>query len=237
VLCDQLQPRIILQEEQISRNNPNATRGRGFNKINYFRECHSFEQCVIWDFSDANLRYLQEIGVGDSVMVLPMMIQHRLSFDTANLPTLPSRRYDVAFFGILTPRRVNFYVPDNHTDWKFGKTANIGELVESYSNAKICLVLHAYHPLSSIELHRLSESVLSGCVPVMESWHDSYLFDNYTTCGGVVTANYTSLLLGEKVIQTTLEQIHRGEWDTKESLEWWRRGIQWSTFLVRVFEI
>lgn len=214
---------------------------RGGKWLNYFRRCHGDPLCAIWDFSQANWQWLQDRGVGNSVVIMPILMQNRLGFTANdNLTALPNRPTDIVCFATMTRRRKIFFDQIWNSSSHFNiswRVAHTNDNVrQGYLDSKICLVLHSYSADSAAEFHRLSELVSSGCVPVMESWSEDYstVSEPFATCGGVVLANLTNL---EAAWLETLHSINNASLDTFASLEWWRRGIQWPTFLKRVFEV
>ena len=104
--CDEMY-RVILQTEQM------------FRRRRPLETCHhSYPNCVIWDFSDFNLRYFQESGISDSVLLVPHMFQNRLD---GKLPSAfkssKDRDIDAVLLGSMSRRRIEFkaeYILDFH---------------------------------------------------------------------------------------------------------------------------
>lgn len=164
-LCNLVKPecrnttRIILQSEQIN--------GLQQNRIApQFRLCHQSPNCIVLEFSDYNYVWAREQGLADSFVLLPIMNQatsrllpqnQGMSKANSNLQPLSNRDLDVVFFGAATQRRQAILQMSQHyattKNWtnivlppKPKQTNNFNNfMVESYLNAKVCLVAHSYH--------------------------------------------------------------------------------------------
>jgi len=224
-------PRIIIQTEQL------FALGKWY--LTLFRDCHYSDNCIIWDFSDYNHEYAKLNGFAESVVLLPIMIQSRLTQGQEEefpMKSLVNRTLDVVFFAYMLERRKLLKQEIlNHQKWNmiFEDNNQTQVMVESYQNAKVCLVAHSYHSQSGGEYHRLSEMATLGCVPVMEEFADTIAIDDYARCGGVVFARYENLI---DTVAAVLSEIDTCQRDTiTEYVEWWKRGIQWENVLVRMF--
>jgi hypothetical protein len=222
--CQQM-PRIILQSEQLKSYQWKEYRG-------YLTKCHEASNCIIWDFSDLNYRVAQEGGIGDCIMLLPIMTQSRLGF-VDYVPPLSNRSMDLALFGLPTKRRTDIRTKlkeANYTmvfEWSFGHPY----LISTYLNSKICLIVHKNLAESAGEYHRLSEVAPMGCIPVMEDFMDVIGRKEYQDCGGVIVANYTDILV-------TLSKVLSNEATTRNNnkyVAWWKRGIRWKEVLTTIF--
>jgi hypothetical protein len=69
---------IVLQTEQI------CCTTYGQRMLPYMQLCHASPNCILWEYSQRNWEWLKEQGLGDSVMLLPILHQHRLNhyYDT-----------------------------------------------------------------------------------------------------------------------------------------------------------
>lgn len=63
---------IIVQTEQICCSQ------YGTYALGYFHKCHQSPKCIIWEYSHLNYQWLVDQGLGDSVVLLPTLHQHRL---------------------------------------------------------------------------------------------------------------------------------------------------------------
>jgi hypothetical protein len=184
---------IILQTEQV------CCTPYGQRMLPYMQLCHASPKCLLWEYSSRNWEWFQEQGIADSVMLLPILHQHRLNpyynnnnkddDDEAAITPLHQRPMDVVFFGIMTPRRQQLQVElekiAQQQNWNLvlEQVENSGSRLEymanSYQNAKICLIFHSFFTTTTSdkkgtpgEYHRLSELAPSGCVPVVEAFGD-----------------------------------------------------------------
>jgi hypothetical protein len=184
----------------------------------------------MWDFSDSNYRVFQEVGIGDSFMLLPIMTQSRLPHPDSVLP-LANRPLDLVLFGTITKRRATLGT-------KLKNEANFTMIFENsmnvrpaYLHSKICLIVHTYSAKSGGEYHRLSELAPMGCIPVMEDFMDIVGRQEYQECGGVIVTNYCDIL-------PTLSKVLANEATTRNSTkysEWWKTGIRWKEVLITIF--
>jgi hypothetical protein len=222
-------PRIILQTEQLI--------AKGKQYFSYLQECHRLTTCIIWDFSDFNYDWAVKQGISDSFVLFPIMIQSRLyqRQRTPLIKPLASRTLDVAFFGLMTKRRIMLKEECLQRNWtiQFDRTRQQLLMVDSYHNAKVCLVAHSYNKMSGGEYHRLSEVAIMGCIPVVEDFSDTIAIEDYRRCGGVVFASYESLI---EAGSNVLKEVNNFERDTKKYVEWWARGINWEALLKRMFD-
>jgi hypothetical protein len=63
---------ILLQTEQICCSH------YGTFYLSYLRQCHAAPTCIIWEYSHLNWQWSVQNGLGDSVVLLPILHQHRL---------------------------------------------------------------------------------------------------------------------------------------------------------------
>jgi hypothetical protein len=226
-------PRIVIQTEQLNVLGPWY--------LNSLRNCHASQNCIVWEFSDYNYEWEKRHGLSDSVVLIPILIQTRLTtgleVDFTDTKPLNERSLDVVFFAYMLERRLQLRqeIIDKHPDWniQFEDNSQIQAMVKAYRDAKVCLVAHAYHSKSGGEYHRLSELATFGCIPVMEEFSDSIAIDDYALCGGVVFAPYESLT---ETVSTVLQDIDANERDYTKHAEWWRRGIHWDSILLQMFD-
>jgi hypothetical protein len=220
---------------------PHRKKGRAW--VNYFQTCHAYPLCVIWDYTDFNLGWLQRQGFANSTMIMPILIQNRLKLPRSGpLVPLHNRSVDLAMFGVQSFRRWAFFdgvrTQKNNTlpdTWVVEHNPDVTHMVDTYLNTKICLVLHTFSANSGAEFHRLSETSLSGCLAVMERWDDaSWVSDSFSRCGGILFCDMNNT---QQTIEAALLQIKSGSLSTTQSVEWWRRGIDWPMFLLRVFQL
>lgn len=235
--------RVILQTEQLNR------------RMVQFRECHQSPNCVIWDFSDANLRIFQEINISDSVLLVPHMFHDRLG-DKLPSAFKPSkdRDIDAVLLGFISNRRKEFkaqYLVDENDpngtiqhDYNTSLSSqNIVYKVQKknqhrfYENAKICMVVHAHLADGACEYHRLSEISRFGCILVVENVGDTLTVDALQQCGGVHFAGY------HEVAKTIHEQLAYIEETPESELKarqekfdrWWADGVHWEGLFETIF--
>ena len=238
-------PRIILQSEQLEQV--------GNSYLGYLKLCHESPICVIWDFSDHHYRWAERHKIADSVMLLPIMHQSLLSGDEYDdgkrIVALADRPLDLVFFGSMTSRRQSILNATNDSnDWKtrgkslFNYTFDKPHIKASYSNAKVCLILHSYADQSAGEYHRLNElATISGCIPVVEEFADRIGIKTYEECGGVVFAPRDTILSKAQQIvrqvqvnnQTSVFSVSKTQ--QLRYLAWWQQNIQWGRLLVDIF--
>jgi len=241
---DQSRPRIILQPEQLDQF--------GSTYLPYLKACHDSPLCMIWDFSDAHLKWAQAHGIGDSFLLLPIMHQSRFGEDYYNperetLKPLKDRDLSMVMFAAMTQRRLpiqNRILRDYKHRWglyKYTSNYNIEAQKRDYKNAKVCMVVHSYTAKSAMEFHRLGEMAPSGCMPIIESVQDTLAMDIYQRCGGVVLADYDQIL---NVTDHALQAIHKEQHNKSHYFagmayrrnvtaraQWWSRKIQWPDLL------
>ncbi|CAB9503182.1 unknown protein [Seminavis robusta] len=233
-------PRIIIQSEQLAQV--------GNDYLPYLKQCHELPLCVIWDFSDYHWQWHQQHNLSDSVLILPVMHQSLLGryYDHAQqMIPLANRPLDVVFFGAMNPDRRAALLRQFQqapqqlgtapNRWKFEYNMNRSIIKESYTHAKVCLIVHSYANQSAGEYHRLQELAGSGCIPIVEQFTDTVGMRAYQECGGVVFApNY-------EAIPTTLrhELLHRNTHHDEPSARqqqerrvlWWSQTIRWEQLL------
>jgi hypothetical protein len=220
-------PRIVVQSEQLSMS---AGKRR---YLRYLRVCHESPNCVIWDFG--NLHWATAHGLADSYMLLPIMHQTRFTKPYQNLKPLANRPLDVVFFAVMTKRRATLREQFTQMNWtmRFEVSRNKTYMKESYANAKICLIAHAWNAQGAGEFHRLFEMAPSGCILVVETFEDEPASDVYTQCGGLTFAAYEELV---PVVEKTLLEINQtATKSAAEAAKWWERGINWTELLVVKF--
>lgn len=227
--CNNNIPRILIQTEQLY-----AVGNRYLSK---FQACHESPICMIWDFSDYHYAWYKEHDFTDSVMLIPIMTQARLG-DLAgeNVIPLETRTIDVAFFGLITNRRkplMDALMADSGLNVQFSQTRNISLIQQTYTNAKVCLIVHSYIDVSAGETHRLSEIGRFGCIPVVETWGDKKFLENYQSCGDVVFSEYNDLLNQTLAMLSWLQNAHAHHIQKSlyGRLDWWREGIHWESVL------
>ncbi len=221
-------PRIIIQAEQIPGHvwlSP------------YLTKCHESPTCLIWEFSDSNLEWYRQNGIADSVLLIPIMFHHRFEEHFPRpIKPLWNRFYDVVLFGTITPRRKKFWeekLSKYESKWnmRYELEYDISTVIKTYSNAKICLVVHSYDSGGG-EYHRLSELNRMGCIPVMETFTDKVGSDILAECGGVVFADYDGLIPAvEKILNSySFEDLQE---KTNDAVRWWEQNVpvQWTDFL------
>lgn len=231
--------RIILQTEQLN----------GIKE--QYKDCHLSPKCVLWDFSDFNLRRLQEENLGDSVLLVPHMFQDRLNnVIPSTLKPSKDRSIDAVLFGGMTKRRKEFqakYIVDyndtnaaiQHDHDNSLSSQNIrfqlklNGMHHDYGNAKVCMVVHSLLTDSACEYHRLSEIARFGCILVVENVGDTMMIDALQKCGGVHFAGYNDIAktIHEQLayIEETTEPVLKERQEKYD--KWWANGIDWDNFL------
>jgi hypothetical protein len=110
---------------------------------------------------------------------------------------------------------------------------NSSIIMETYLDARVCIVIHTFAPKMGGEYLRMSEFSISGCIPVVEEIGDTIVIELYTTCGGNMFAPYESLL------DTTDEILAKklGAYDDsmRRKVNWWNNAPNWSRLLHDVF--
>lgn len=210
----------------------------------YFKARHSSPDCAIWEYSDQNLRWLQEQHFGDSVLLLPTMHQSRLEPHLPETPkSLSERSLDVVFFfGALTPRRKTI-VPQLQAmatnRWNISleevQGSKLLHMAQRYADSRICLVILSYGDTVPGEYHRLSEMAKSGCIPVMETFGDEFGKDVYEKCGGVVFSDLGTMPFAI-ANANVLENLHKHEASLSQRGEWWGDRVQWDQLLNMIFD-
>ena len=228
-LVEAAAPKIIIQTEQLQ--------AQGFHYRKYLKACHESPLCAIWDYSDSHLSWARREGISDSFMLLPVMHQSRLGRDISLQPPrrFSNRSLDLAFFGLMTDRRMSLRQAGIKRNWsmRFETNHNITIVKDSYNDARVCLIVHTYPRGRAAEFHRLVELVTSGCVPVMEAVSDKLSMATYERCGGLVLAPYKQLV---STVEEILNQIKNGVRQHNEAqVEWWRQGINWETLLRSIY--
>lgn len=233
-------PRISLQTEQIR-----AMRWAA----DFIRQCSSSPNCIIWDFSRINYDWAKthlNSSSSESIMIVPLLFHDRLQdmYPSGEDELLPyhDRTLDMSFFGLITQRRREFqrrYIlgGDNATlspyKVQYRKLMFLGPQVDAYKKSKICLVLHAFMSDSAGEYHRVSDFKRFGCIPVMESSSDIETQRTLAACAGIVFADYDHLASTVVSVLNNLDKtdasvLRRNQLKVDN---WWRHGIQWSSFL------
>lgn len=241
-------PRISLQTEQVK-------------EMEWAREyvsgCYASPNCLIWDFSDINFEWAKSIEVdgkssnaSESFMIVPHMFHNRLGalHPKSEKELLPyqERSTDAVLFGSMTGRREEF--ARKYLDARTNGTLSRYKIefrwdlahkvvVEGYSNAKICLVVHSYLAESAGEYHRISDFNRFGCVPIMETFGDKMLVETLSSCAGIKFADLDDI---PNAIINELKRMNETSADVlrEEQLaidQWWESGIEWNTFLEQVF--
>jgi len=232
------EPRVVVQTEQ---QHPSL--------LPYLAKCAASPACVIWEYSDYNLRW--QSSIAHSVLLLPHMIQNRLDkrikTQVGALVPLPERPLDVVFFGTMTPHRRAVSAAFDRTRYtvRFGKTqtapvtragtvvwgsaaGNAAELRDmDYRAAKVCLVMHRDAEARAGEFHRLSELAKFGCVPVVERFGDAQMVDALARCAGVVQAELGDLVGAVGRVLKRPRQFA----SMPLRVKWWEEGINWRQLL------
>ena len=254
---------ILLQTEQVCcfDYQSEANNDKGAVILAGLRLCHQARDCVILEYSHQNYKWFLEQGMGDSVVLMPILNQGRLDsyYDSLNTEQQPQvtkpmseRSIDVVFFGYMTARRkilieqfnqkatAHQMQQDQPWNMLIEDDPNRTTMATSYTNAKICLVIHSFGNYVPLETHRLSEMGPSGCLPVMEAFGDQLASVNavYQRCGGVVFYQLQSLE-DLDTLPRYLEHLLVDNLDNQQELqrrvEWWRNRIEWETLLPRIF--
>ena len=226
--CTKEQPRIIIQVQHIA--------GVPSDALPFLVDlniCHAAPYCVVWDFSDANIRHQ---SYSDSSVIMPFMIQQRLSFnvDMSNIRPKSVRSIDVCFFGKLTQRRKRIQQElskDGGLAIKYESTKWMGPLVSTFPDCKVCPIVHANGAVAPGEMHRLSEMAVYGCHPVVETWADTGE-EAYSKCGGVLQVDYSNLT---SMVRDTLTN-NGGDLSDRIS-KWWLAGVDWTKLFQTIFEL
>ncbi|KAG7373180.1 hypothetical protein IV203_033904 [Nitzschia inconspicua] len=225
-------PRILTQSEQMS--------GVGMGFLNELEECQNSPLCIILEFSDFNYQLMTQRSLKDSVMLLPIMHQARLG-DAKEEQIVPmkQRSIDVVFYGYMqSSRRKQIWSQLNTTKihFLFSTDYSLSEMAQTYSNSKICLIVHS-HTQSALETHRLSEMSRFGCIPLIETVFDTLQLEYYQECGDVTFADFDSL------VNTSMEMLSKIQRtpsrvlaeQMRKRIQWWRSGIIWEALLNEIF--
>lgn len=213
--------------------------------ITNLQACEKSPNCVILEYSDHNYRWMtDELGISSSVVLLPTLLQGRLDsyYRRHHLPGVWERTADVAFFGMLTPRRQQILrlIGDpnpNNPSWNMILEENNDkvQIVHTYLTSKICLTVHSYEADSPGEYHRLSEVGVSGCIPVMESFGDRIGLDIYKICGGLVLSDIDKMPY--VIAELIKESADDAYFDTRmrRRVNWWKNRVEWKGLLEKLF--
>lgn len=229
------QPRIYIQSEQAASN---AFKDMVLKDL---MTCNESPSCIVWEFSEHTYNQLQDHGLWNSTILLPVMTQSpsRLSsFEPTMHKELKDRKHALVFFGYLgwkSQRRRDILeqMKSYPADWNiiYEQSTDSKFQADSYKDAMVCLISHAYHNESGGEYHRLSEFGPFGCVPVLERFADTIGIESYQRCGGAIFTNYSNLLTtSEDVIYKIRHGLYEGP-SSKAIAAWWKAGIQWETIL------
>lgn len=229
------QPRIIIQSEQAASN---AFKDMVLKELLL---CNESPTCIVWEFSEHTYNQLQGYGLWNSTILLPVMTQSpsRLSsFEPTVHKELKDRKHAFVFFGYLgwrSQRRRDLLeqIKSYPADWNiiYEQSQDSKVQADSYKDAKVCLILHAYYSESGGEYHRLSEFGPFGCVPVLEQFADTIGIESYRRCGGAIFTNYSNLL---NASEDVVYKIDHGLYDgpsVAAIVAWWKAGIQWEKIL------
>jgi hypothetical protein len=165
-----------------------------------------------------------------------MIMQPNIKID---MKPITERPIDVVMFGKSCPRRelIKSRILEQHPDWKveIKVLTDIINLTEAYSNAKICLTVHATPGPCGGEYHRLSETAPFGCVSVLENVTDACWLNPYMECAGVHFATFDTIIskLAEVMDGIRTQPDH---WLLKQSsmVEWWRKSNSWQDQLLKL---
>lgn len=230
---------VVIQTEQVCCSH------YGDRAKLYFAKCHQSANCVMWEYSDMNHQWLQEQHFGDSTLLFPTLHQNRLDpYLSETVPSkLAERTIDVVFFGVMTPRRkqiasqIQSMARGRWNNIVLEEVSNSGTkldyMAKQYANSKICLIVHSFQASSPGEYHRLSELATSGCVPVIETFGDTFGIDVYDQCGGVVFSDLANIPF---VIQEVLDALEKHDATLSRRIQWWEDRIKWSQLLGLVFD-
>lgn len=221
--------RIIIQSEQVSIASKRKMYGP------YLEECRESPVCVVIEYSDTNYRWMcSELRMSESVVMLPIMTQHRLASPTKP-KALTARLNNAVSFGLMTPRRQSFVASFEHelidAGARLEQDTNITRVETAYGDSKICFVIHSFEDICPAELHRISEVSLFGCVIVSEPTSDVIGQEEYSRCGGIVFAPRDEMVNAMNSVILNIEEYERRQ---QNILEWWRKGINWDTILSQI---
>lgn len=220
---------IIIQTEQICCSH------YGTYALPYLLKCHSSPNCIVWEYSYLNYQWLVDKGLGDSVVLLPTLHQHRLDPYYAKQSSEEERPIDVVFFGIMTSRRQQIRTQleriASEQGWNIvleqveHSGSRLDYMATQYQHSKLCLIVHSFSDKSPGEYHRLSEMAPSGCLPVVESFGDELgIEEYYHQCGGVVFSNLSNI---PSVIHSLLTLSYESASKRKGRVAWWEKKVDW----------
>jgi len=144
--------------------------------------CQSSPSCVIWDFSESNVRIAKtRYNLTLPTVILPITTS-RSSIPKSLVP-INSRDFGYIFVSFINEgREAIAKILDNEMHlrrWVDGGTA------EGFSRSKLCLSVHFYQEVSGLELDRLAQHVYHGCMPLYENVGDR-VAEKYLTQQGVI---------------------------------------------------
>ena len=144
-------------------------------KLNLFQHAET-----IWDYSESNTRYLNELGLKTEVVP----IGYHKKLEEVSFSEFPD--YDVLFVGFLTERRKRIIDElQKHCcisiQPRWGK-----DFSDALGRSKILLNIHQYDILTPLEQPRISYALNNGCFVLSEeSTNNPYK--------SIITCNYDSL--------------------------------------------
>jgi len=173
---------IIIQTEQMTANN-------WVDKLrDVFNRCANSPSCVIWEFSESNVRHAKtNYGTSLPTVILPTTLRCERPPD--NVIPLHQRPYGYIFFGYTNVRRQPVTDILDRRD-SLVRFTDGGRQAEGYSSSKLCISVHYYADDSGLELHRLGQHVQRGCMGLYEDPGDPVAFKYLSQQGVIKFAPY-----------------------------------------------
>ena len=125
------------------------------------------EAVVIWDYSEANLEYFQQVGLNPDWM--PITFHPKLRDAPAGTRLT---EYDVLFTGFLTSRRKNLIDRLSMKCCVFAHSRWGSELIDAFTRSKIVLNVHQYDLATPVEQPRVSYALNQGSFVLSEKSAD-----------------------------------------------------------------
>jgi len=236
--------RILIQTEQI---------GFGYGESKIFKQlmksCNESPSCIVFEYSDYNYEraVAEPYTWGNSYVLMPVMTQDpsRLNqFLPETRKEIKKRSIDVVLFGHMTVRREFIFQKSKayttyHPEKKhlIKMEYDTHEMAKAYSDAKVCLIVHAHAEVTPGEYHRLSEIAAFGCILVVENFADKIGIDRYENCGGLIFADFDHIFETAVQVVEEIDDDLNSYKSTRRHSDWWNAGVKWETILPEVFNI
>ncbi len=227
--------------------------GFGYGDSKMFKQlmnsCNNSPSCIVFEYSDYNYEraVAEPYTWGDSFVLVPVMTQdpsRLIQFLPETQKEISERSIDIVLFGHMTDRREYIlrkskaYNADHPEKKHLIKMEHdMHEMAKAYSDAKVCLIVHAHAEVTPGEYHRLSEIATFGCILVVENFADKIGIERYQNCGGMIFADFDHIFeTAVQVVEETYDSFNSYA-NTQQHRDWWNNGVKWGTILPAVFNV